>query len=95
MSSIYQMQSVDNNNNKTIHFFIILYFITDMRVCDGNEHVNICQNRGICINQPDPNGLKVLYRCECLPGFYGTHCEKQINNCRFHGCNNRGKCKVS
>ncbi|CAH8441019.1 unnamed protein product [Schistosoma mattheei] len=65
----------------------------NMRVCDSNEHVNICQNHGICINQPDPNGLKVLYRCECLPGFYGTHCEKQINNCRFHGCNNRGKCK--
>ncbi|CAH8443162.1 unnamed protein product [Schistosoma rodhaini] len=65
----------------------------NMRVCDSNEYVNICQNHGICINQPDPNGLKVLYRCECLPGFYGTHCEKQINNCKFHGCNNRGECK--
>ncbi|KAH8855345.1 Protein jagged-1b [Schistosoma japonicum] len=65
----------------------------NMRICDNTEHVNICQNHGVCINQPDPNGLKVLYRCECLPGFYGTHCEKQINNCKYHGCNNRGECK--
>ncbi|CAH8440092.1 unnamed protein product [Heterobilharzia americana] len=63
----------------------------NMRTCD--EHTDICQNRGECVNQPDPNGMKVTYRCECLPGFYGAHCEKKITDCKFHGCNNRGKCQ--
>ncbi|CAH8438367.1 unnamed protein product [Heterobilharzia americana] len=26
-------------------------------------------------------------------GFYGAHCEKKITDCKFHGCNNRGKCQ--
>ncbi|CAH8826080.1 unnamed protein product [Trichobilharzia szidati] len=61
------------------------------RICDQNP--NICHNHGVCINQPDPNGLKVPYRCECLPGYYGIHCEKQIIDCKFHGCNQRGECQ--
>ena len=32
------------------------------------------------------------YDCFCLPGYFGTHCEMEINECHSSPCNNGGHC---
>jgi len=39
-----------------------------------------CQNGGICINGDDD------YTCECAPGYEGTNCETEIDECAANPC---------
>ena len=32
------------------------------------------------------------YLCFCRPGYYGNHCEKEINECQSSPCRNVGTC---
>ncbi|CAC5415650.1 Protein eyes shut homolog,Fibropellin-3,Protein crumbs homolog 2,Protein crumbs homolog 1,Neurogenic locus Notch protein,Neurogenic locus notch homolog protein 3,Alpha-tectorin,Delta and Notch-like epidermal growth factor-related receptor,Neurogenic locus notch homolog protein 4,Delta-like protein C,Fibropellin-1,Neurogenic locus notch homolog protein 2,Protein crumbs,Protein jagged-1b,Protein jagged-2,Sushi, von Willebrand factor type A, EGF and pentraxin domain-containing protein 1,Neurogenic locus notch len=52
--------------------------------CDNQ----ICQNEGTC---EDLDGLS-RWRCNCLPGFTGIHCETDINECASSPCQHSGKC---
>lgn len=45
-----------------------------------------CQHGGICID-----GLN-SYTCNCMPGFTGTNCETNIDDCIANPCRNGGSC---
>lgn len=50
-----------------------------------------------CQSQPCVNGSSCIsagsdYRCECLAGFHGDHCELNINDCEGNPCQNGGHC---
>ena len=34
------------------------------------------------------------FKCICSPGFYGKHCEQQVDSCFGNPCRNGGKCIV-
>ncbi|XP_066994976.2 protein crumbs [Anabrus simplex] len=46
-----------------------------------------CENQGTCMNATES------YRCKCLPGFDGLHCEKNIDECLLESqCKNNSTC---
>ncbi|KAK2120708.1 hypothetical protein P7K49_002094 [Saguinus oedipus] len=45
-----------------------------------------CHNGGSCTD-----GVNTAY-CECLPGFQGTFCEEDINECASDPCRNGANC---
>ncbi|XP_038064211.1 fibrillin-1-like isoform X3 [Patiria miniata] len=55
---------------------------------DGDDcaPVNPCSNSGTCID-----GVNT-YSCSCLPGFAGTLCQININDCVSRPCLNGGSC---
>eukprot|EP00794_Sanderia_malayensis_P006970 gene6970-7755_t len=55
---------------------------TDIDSCASNP----CLSNGHCID------LKVGFRCECRPGFWGKRCEKEVNDCWLKPCLNGGHC---
>eukprot|EP00794_Sanderia_malayensis_P006969 gene6969-7754_t len=55
---------------------------TDIDSCASNP----CLSNGHCID------LKVGFRCECRPGFWGKRCEKEVNDCSLKPCLNGGHC---
>ncbi|KAM4633960.1 protein jagged-2b isoform 3-T3 [Polymixia lowei] len=48
---------------------------------------NVCGPRGRCISQPAGN-----FTCTCNPGFSGTYCHENINDCINNPCRNGGTC---
>lgn len=49
---------------------------------------NPCLNGATCIS----DGLNTT-RCECRPGFEGTHCSRDRDECLETPCNNGGRCR--
>ncbi|XP_006834807.1 PREDICTED: protein crumbs homolog 2 [Chrysochloris asiatica] len=48
-----------------------------------------CHHGALCVPQgPDPNG----FRCYCVPGFQGPHCELDINECASRPCHHGATC---
>ncbi|KAH9280060.1 Delta-like protein D [Echinococcus granulosus] len=60
----------------------------DLQFCQNNK--GVCKNNGKCENVRSPSGQP--YRCICLPGFRGDHCEMMQLDCLSHGCRNGGQC---
>uniref|UniRef100_A0A6Q2XIC2 Delta-like protein n=1 Tax=Esox lucius TaxID=8010 RepID=A0A6Q2XIC2_ESOLU len=56
---------------------------------EGVWHIssNVCGPRGRCISQPAGN-----FSCACEPGFTGTYCHENINDCVTSPCKNGGTC---
>ncbi|XP_007934920.1 protein crumbs homolog 2 [Orycteropus afer afer] len=49
-----------------------------------------CHHGALCVPQgPDPNG----FRCYCVPGFQGPHCELDINECASRPCHHGATCR--
>nr|XP_061843466.1 protein jagged-2-like isoform X1 [Nerophis lumbriciformis]XP_061843467.1 protein jagged-2-like isoform X1 [Nerophis lumbriciformis] len=48
---------------------------------------NVCGPRGRCISLPAGN-----FSCSCQPGFTGTYCHQNINDCESSPCHNGGTC---
>jgi len=46
-----------------------------------------CQNGGTC------RDLIGRYKCDCLIGYEGIHCEVNIDNCSEEKCKNGGVCQ--
>ncbi|ESO98734.1 hypothetical protein LOTGIDRAFT_114238, partial [Lottia gigantea] len=42
--------------------------------------LDLCQNNGSC------TGNQTHFQCECRPGFSGSHCEVDINECESNPC---------
>ena len=67
------------------------FYMTDTGECvDINECTDggiVCQNGGTCHNNAGS------YECWCAPGWSGTHCERDINECAFMVCMNGGTCQ--
>uniref|UniRef100_A0A4X2M244 von Willebrand factor D and EGF domains n=1 Tax=Vombatus ursinus TaxID=29139 RepID=A0A4X2M244_VOMUR len=51
-----------------------------------------CLNGGSCVPQEDIPRGGGLYRCSCLPGFEGTRCDVDIDECEPHPCG-PGQCR--
>ncbi|GAB1604635.1 protein jagged-1b-like [Argonauta hians] len=49
---------------------------------------NICGKHGICQSLPGND-----FTCECQPGYQGTYCHENINDCLPNPCQNNGTCK--
>lgn len=45
-----------------------------------------CLNGGSCTDGVNS------FRCSCLPGFTGSHCATEVNECQSAPCKNRGTC---
>nr|XP_057947305.1 protein jagged-2-like isoform X2 [Doryrhamphus excisus] len=48
---------------------------------------NVCGPHGHCISLPAGN-----FSCSCQPGFTGTYCHQNINDCESSPCRNGGTC---
>ncbi|XP_060773694.1 protein jagged-2b isoform X4 [Neoarius graeffei] len=48
---------------------------------------NVCGSHGHCISQPSGN-----FTCTCDPGFTGTYCHENVNDCVSSPCRNGGTC---
>lgn len=48
---------------------------------------NVCGPHGRCISLPAGN-----FSCSCKPGFTGTYCHENINDCSSNPCRNGGTC---
>lgn len=49
-----------------------------------------CHHGALCVPQgPDPNS----FRCYCVPGFQGPHCELDIDECASQPCHHGGTCQ--
>ena len=59
---------------------------TDLLPC---ERQSPCQNGATCRN--DGHGG---YTCSCPPGYEGTNCQSEINECLPNPCQNQGTCTV-
>nr|XP_020855723.1 LOW QUALITY PROTEIN: von Willebrand factor D and EGF domain-containing protein [Phascolarctos cinereus] len=51
-----------------------------------------CLNGGSCVPQGDVSRGDGLYRCSCLPGFEGSRCDLDIDECEPHPCG-PGQCR--
>uniref|UniRef100_A0A674JDP7 EGF-like domain-containing protein n=1 Tax=Terrapene triunguis TaxID=2587831 RepID=A0A674JDP7_9SAUR len=49
---------------------------------------NPCENGGVCDHTPDYEG----FTCSCPPGWQGTRCHVDVNECDRTPCRNRGTC---
>ncbi|XP_055880316.1 protein jagged-1-like [Biomphalaria glabrata] len=47
----------------------------------------VCGKHGVCISQP--NGA---FSCACVPGYMGTYCHQNIDDCSSNPCQNSGTC---
>ncbi|KAI5108419.1 protein jagged-2-like isoform X1 [Silurus meridionalis] len=56
---------------------------------EGAWHIssNVCGPHGRCISQSGGN-----FTCACLPGFTGTYCHENVNDCAPSRCMNGGTC---
>lgn len=63
------------------------YCTQDADVCG---HQAPCKHDATCTN----TGLD-SYSCNCLPGYTGTNCEINIDECEPDPCENGGSCTVS
>ena len=53
------------------------------------ERQSPCQNRGNCTN--NDHG----YDCSCPPGYEGTNCQNETDDCLSNPCQSQGTCTVS
>lgn len=63
---------------------------------------NPCQNNGTCkVPESSPQLIppqnaqqipNIDYECDCMPGFSGQNCEKDLNDCESAPCLNNGTC---
>jgi len=61
--------------------------VTTSNYCENDTY---CRNGAYCVNALSGGGKQ----CDCLPGFNGTDCGNDINDCLRAGetCNHRGTC---
>lgn len=60
---------------------------TDLNYC---THHKPCKNGATCTNTGQGS-----YTCSCRPGYTGSNCEIEINECDANPCKNGGSCTVS
>lgn len=51
-------------------------------------HHSPCKNAGVCVNSGQGS-----YSCACAPGYTGTNCEQEIDDCVHIPCRNGGTCE--
>uniref|UniRef100_A0A8C7JKS7 Delta-like protein n=1 Tax=Oncorhynchus kisutch TaxID=8019 RepID=A0A8C7JKS7_ONCKI len=79
---------VSYSTNQSINLFCTVAVATN-GTQEGVWHIssNVCGPHGRCISQPAGN-----FTCSCEPGFTGTYCHENINDCVPPPCKNGGTC---
>lgn len=67
--------------------FPLSNFFADLNYC---THHKPCKNGATCTNTGQGS-----YTCSCRPGYTGSNCEVEINECDANPCKNGGSCTVS
>lgn len=62
-----------------------------VQVCGVSCTSNTCQNGGHC-SVVDISVSTDGIRCLCVPGFTGSRCEVDVNECLIQPCQNNGTC---
>ena len=65
---------------------LLTYLLAYLLTSAGVSVDAVCLNGGTC------RDVEQSHRCDCHPGYEGSYCGDEVNECRSHPCLNGARC---